>query len=80
MSKLEIKGNILEQIAKLDDEKSLRELASIINQFVTNRSEMSDFADEMSAAEKKNLDEAIAESKVKENLVDHKEVMARFRK
>lgn len=80
MSKLELKGNILELIAKLNDKESLEELTRIVNEFVGNHEKDTDFADEMSSTELSNLNSSIKESKDKKNLVDHKAVIKGFKR
>ena len=78
MSNQEIKGNLLELIAKIDDRKSLEELAKIVELFVGNHS-VDDFAKDMSESEKQNLDIAIKENADKSNLTDHESVMKSLR-
>jgi hypothetical protein len=80
MSKLELKGNILELIAGINNKESLEELSRIVNEFAGNHSDGSDFAEEISDLELKNLTSAIENSKNEKNLIDHKSVMKRFRK
>lgn len=80
MSNLELKGDILELIAKVNNKQSLKELATIIREFVGNHAQDTDFAEELSAAQLDQLNSAIEESKKEESLLDHKSVMKRFTK
>jgi len=80
MSNLEIKGNILEMIAKINDKNSLEELSGIISEFIGNHMDDSDFYEELNDDEREKLNEALKESENEENLTDHKEVMNKYRK
>ncbi len=80
MSNLEIKGNINELIAKLNNKESLEELAKIVETFVGNHSVDDDFDNELSDLERQNLEKAIIESKNDDNLIDHETVMKRFKR
>ena len=80
MSKLEIKGSILELIASINDTDSLNELKKIISDFVGHRIKDSDYWDELSDHEKKELEIAIEESEDEANHVDHEEVMKKYSK
>lgn len=78
MSNLELKGGILEMIARIDDQESLRELAKIITEFLGNHEQDNDYWEELSEAEKRELDSAILESEDESNLVDHEDVMKKY--
>ncbi len=80
MSKLEIKGSILELIASINDKESLDELKKIINDFVGHRIKDSDYWDELSEKEKKELEMAIEESEDESNHIEHEEVMKKYSK
>ena len=80
MSNLELKGGILEMIATIDDRETLKELARIISEFIGNHERDSDYWDEISDLEKKELESAITESEDESNLVDHEEVMKKYKK
>lgn len=80
MSNLELKGGILEMIATIDDQETLKELARIISEFMGNHEQDSDYWDEISELEKNELESAITESEDESNLVDHKEVMKKYKK
>jgi len=80
MSKLEIKGSILELIASINDRESLNELKKIISDFVGHRIKDSDYWDELSEIEKKELEIAIEESDDESNHIEHEEVMKKYSK
>lgn len=80
MSKLEIKGSILELIASINDRDSLTELKKLISDFVGHRIKDSDYWDELSENEKKELDVAIEESEDEANHINHEEVMKKYGK
>ena len=80
MSKLELKGGILEMIATINDQESLQELAKIIKEFVSNRVQDNDYWEELSEYEKSELETAISESEDESNLVEHEEVMKKYKK
>ena len=80
MSKLELKGSILELIASINDRDSLTELKKLISDFVGHRIIDSDYWDELSEKEKQELEIAIEESEDPTNHVDHQEVMKKYNK
>ncbi len=80
MSNLEIKGRILELIASINDRDSLEELKKLISDFVGHRIKDSDYWDELSENEKKELEIAIQESEDESNHVDHEDVMKKYSK
>ena len=80
MSKLEIKGSILELIASINDTDSLTELKKIISDFVGHRIKDSDYWDELSEKEKNELEIAIEESEDEANHIGHEEVMKKYSK
>jgi len=80
MSNLELKGGILEMIATIDDRETLFELKKLIGEFIGNHLKDSDYWDELSDAEKAELNKAIEESEDEANLIDHNEVMKKYGK
>jgi len=80
MSNLELKGGILEMIATIDDKETLSELKKIISEFVGNHLKDSDYWDELSDAERLELNKAIEESEDESNHVAHNEVMKKYKK
>lgn len=80
MSNLEIKGNILEMVANIDDLESLKELKKLVADFIGNRLKESDYWDELSETEKNELEQAIMESEDESNHVAHEEVMKTYKK
>lgn len=80
MSKLEIKGSILELIASINDRDSLTELKKLISDFVGHRIKDSDYWDELSESEKKELEIAIEESEDETNHIEHEDVMKKYSK
>jgi len=80
MSNLELKGGLLEMIARIDDQESLRELAKIITEYLGNQSQDTDYWEELGVNEKRELDLAISESEDETNLVEHEEVMKKYQK
>ncbi len=79
MSKLELKGGILEMIALINDKESLMELKELISEFLGNHIKDSDYWDELSETEKRGLEKAIEESSDETNHVNHEEVMKRYK-
>ncbi len=80
MSNLELKGNILEMVAHIDDRSILEELEAFITNFMERDNGEDDFWDEISDLEKSELLLAIEESEHEENLVPHEEVMKKYSK
>lgn len=80
MSKLELKGSILELIASINDQDSLNELKKLISDFVGHRIKDSDYWDELSEIEKEELKTAIEESEDESNHVAHEDVMKKYSK
>ncbi len=80
MSNLELKGNILEMIAHINERDILEELKEIITDLMELDNKEDDFWNEISDFEKNELMTAIEESKHEENLVSHEEVMKKYSK
>lgn len=80
MSNLEIKGSILELIASINDKDSLTELKKLISDFVGHRIKDSDYWEELSEIEKKELEIAIEESEDESNHIEHENVMKKYSK
>jgi hypothetical protein len=80
MSNLELKGGILEIIAKINDKATLEELKDLVTKFIGNHVKDTDFWDELSEQERVGLEIAIEESEDDENLLLHEEVMKKYRK
>jgi len=80
MSNLELKGNILEMIAHINDRDILEELKEFISDFMEGDSEEDDFWNEISDFEKSELLVAIEESKKEENLIPHEEFKKTYSK
>ncbi|MEO1518027.1 MAG: hypothetical protein AAFV95_23595 [Bacteroidota bacterium] len=71
MSKLELKGGILEMIAKINDQATLEELKELLVKFIGNRIKDTDYWDELGEEEKRELNKAIKESDDEENHIPH---------
>lgn len=80
MSVLELKGSLHEMIASIEDEALLSQLQEIIHDFVAQSQEETDFWDELSSEEQKELKAALEESEDERNLVSHEEVMQKYAK
>ena len=80
MSNLELKGNILEMIAHINDRDILEELKEFISDFMEGDNEEDNFLDEISDFEKNELLIAIEESKKGENLIPHEEFKKTYSK
>ena len=80
MSKLELKGGILEMIAHINDKATLEELRELVTKFVGNHVKDTDYWDELGEEERAELDLAIEESEKEENHVSHKDVMKKYKK
>ncbi len=78
MSQLELKGGILEMIAKIDDLESLKALNQLITDFVGNHLKDTDYWEELSDIESNELEIAIEESEDEANHVSHEEVMKKY--
>lgn len=80
MSNLELKGGILEMIAKLNDKAALEELKDLVTKFMGNHISDTDYWNELSDNEKAELEIAIKESEDENNYVSHEEVMKKYLK
>ncbi|MEM0992248.1 MAG: hypothetical protein AAF847_06675 [Bacteroidota bacterium] len=80
MNAVKLKSGILEMVISIDDLESLRELKTLVADFVGNHSRDVDYWDEMSEVERTELEVAIEESKDESNHVSHDEVMKKYRK
>ena len=79
MSTLEIKGGLYEMISKVNDEKLLMKLYELIADIVTQNLSDTDYWDELSDNQKKELENAIQESYDSKNLVEHEIVINKTR-
>ena len=80
MSNLELKGGIIEMVVSLNDKEALHDLKSLVSRFMGNHIKETDFWDEISENEKKEVEKAIQESEDENNLVEHDEVMEKYQK
>lgn len=80
MSNLELKGGILEMIAKVNDNATLEELKDLVTKFMGQHISDTDYWKELSEDEKTELEIAIKESEDEENHVSHEEVMKKYMK
>lgn len=80
MSSLELKGGILDMIARLDNPDSLMELKNMIADFVGHHAEGTDYWEELTEEEREELEKAIKESEDESNHVSHEVVMGKYRK
>ena len=80
MSTLEIKGGLYDMISKVNDEKLLRELYEVISDIITENMSETDFWDELSEDQQKELEKAIEESYDDNNLIKHETVVNKYKK
>ncbi len=80
MNNLELKGGIIEMIAKINDNKTLTELKELMTSFIGNHLQDTDYWDELNDTEKEELVKAIEESNKESNHIPHEEVMKKYRK
>jgi TRAP-type C4-dicarboxylate transport system substrate-binding protein len=80
MSTLEIKGGLLDMISKINDKKLLLEVHQLLSDLMEQRIAQTDFWDELSTQQQKQLDEAISESYEAANLISHETVLKKYKK
>lgn len=80
MSTLEIKGGLLDMISKINDKKLLMEVHQLLSNLMEQRIAQTDFWDELSTQQQRQLDEAIAESYEATNLINHETVLNKYKK
>ena len=69
MKSPELKGGIYDLISNINDVEILKDLRSVVLEFIDQRKEGSDFWDELSPEQKKKLKTAIEESYDEKNWV-----------
>ncbi len=79
MSNLELKGGILQMIATINDRDSLKELKELVEDFLGNHIQDTDYWDELSDTERSQLEKAITESKDESNHSSHEDVMIKYK-
>jgi len=80
MSTLELKGGMYELISKINDEEVLIKLYEMIGEVVAQNLEETDFWDELTQEQQKELELAIQESHNQENLTTHHIVVEKYSK
>ena len=80
MSALELKGSLLELISKVKDEDLLLRLKDILSDAIQQNLSKTDFWDELTEEQQKELDAAIEESYHEKNLISNEEVMNKYKK
>lgn len=80
MSNLELKGGLLEMIAKIDDVETLRELKKMVSEFLGNHVQNRDYWSELNEIERSEVELAYEESKDEKNLVNHDQIQKKFQK
>jgi len=73
MKSLELKGGILELVSKINDAEVLKELKSVILEFIEQRKDNSDFWDDLTSEQQKELEIAIKESFDEKNWISEKD-------
>lgn len=73
MKSLELKGGILELVSKINDAEVLKELKSVILEFIEQRKDNSDFWDDLTLEQQKELEIAIKESFDEKNWISEKD-------
>ncbi len=76
MNALELKGSLHELIAKVNDASLLAELHLLIREFIQQKKEDSDWWDDLTPEQQKELQLAIDESYDEANLVSNEEAQA----
>lgn len=79
MSTLEIKGNILQLLARIDNLNHLTKLQKIVEDFAEQKNDIEGYA-ELSIAQKDDLLEAIADTYDETQLISHNEVSKKIGK
>ena len=80
MSALEIKGGILDMISKVKDKELLLKLHQVLSEMIEQNLSKTDFWDELTEEQQKELDAAIEESYDEKNHIPHEEVMKKYQK
>jgi hypothetical protein len=76
MSVLEIKGNIIQLLARLEDKRHLNQLKELASKFVVEENDNAyDEGYSLTAEQEAELMEAIEETYHEENLVSHEEAL-----
>lgn len=76
MNSLEIKGSIYDLISKVNDVQLLEELNLLVREFIQQKKDKSDWWDELTMEEQKELDAAIEASYDETNWVTNDEAQA----
>jgi len=80
MSTREIKGGILEAIAKINNKDLLLMLQEIVNDYALREKDKENGWDELPPEKQKDFDEALAEIEDESNLVSNEEVFKKYEK
>lgn len=80
MSALELKGGIYDMISKIKDKELLLDLHEMIADVLKQNLSKTDFWDELSSDQQKELELAIEESYLVENHVSYETVMEKYTK
>ena len=80
MSALEIKGGILDLISKVKGKDLLLKLQDILSDVIQQNISKTDFWEELSKEQQKELNAALEESYDKNNHISHEEVMNKYKK
>lgn len=80
MSTLELKGDLIETIAKVDNKGLLARLYKVTLEMISEDTEQTDWADKLTEEAKRELQLAIDQSYDESNTVTHAEAVEHFRK
>ncbi len=80
MSTKEIKGGILEAIAKINNKDLLLMVQDIVNDCVSRESEIENGWDELPIEIQNEIDKSLIEIEDEKNLVSHEEVMKKYKR
>ena len=80
MSAIELKGGMYDMIAKVNDPTLLKQLYKLIGEIIQQNIDKTDFWDELTKSQQKELEVALVESYDEKNLVPHEEVVSKFQK
>ncbi|MFN0035840.1 MAG: hypothetical protein ACKVUS_12315 [Saprospiraceae bacterium] len=75
---VELKYNMVEMITQLEDDSSVEELYQIILEFLREKNSVTDLWDELTPAQREELDIAIAETEDESKWVPHEAVLKKF--
>ncbi len=80
MSVLEIKGGLHELISKVNDKQLLKQLHELFIEIITLNASKTDFWEDLTTAQQKELEKAVEESYDEKNLIPHSTMLKKYKK